>query len=154
MAAVTIFSNFGTQEMGGNEGYSPCNFTDKNIGVGSYTLLQRILPTQGLSPGLPHGRGILYQLSHQGSPRILEWVAYYFSSGSSWPRIEMGSSVSRFFTNWGIMGKTISIWLQAHICRSVQISIDLSHWQTDTHILDTHNKYILLQNSLSQLIDY
>ena len=28
----------------------------------------------------------LYQLSHQGSPRILEWVAYPVSSGSSWPR--------------------------------------------------------------------
>ena len=27
-----------------------------------------------------------YQLSHQGSPRILEWVAYPFSSGSSPPR--------------------------------------------------------------------
>ena len=31
-------------------------------------------------------RGILYQLSHKGSPRILEWVAISASSGSSWPR--------------------------------------------------------------------
>ena len=30
-------------------------------------------------------------LSHQGSPRILEWVAYPFSSGSSDPGIELGS---------------------------------------------------------------
>ena len=29
---------------------------------------------------------ILYQLSHKGSPRILEWVAYPFSRGSSRPR--------------------------------------------------------------------
>ena len=28
----------------------------------------RILPTQGLNPGLPHCRRILYQLSHKGSP--------------------------------------------------------------------------------------
>ena len=34
----------------------------------------------GSNPGLPHCRWILYQLSHQGSPRILEWVAYPFSS--------------------------------------------------------------------------
>ena len=27
-------------------------------------------------------RQILYQLRHQGSPRILEWVTYPFSSGS------------------------------------------------------------------------
>ena len=35
---------------------------------------------------LPHCRQILYQLSHQGSPRTLEWVAYPFSSGSPQPR--------------------------------------------------------------------
>ena len=42
-----------------------------------------IFPTQGSNPGLLHCRWILYQLSHYGSPRILEWVAYLFSSGSS-----------------------------------------------------------------------
>ena len=55
----------------------------KNTGVGSPFLLQGILPTQGLDPGLPHCRQILYQLSHSGSPRILEWVACPFSKGSS-----------------------------------------------------------------------
>ena len=34
---------------------------------------------------------LLYQLSHKGSPRIVEWVAYPFSSGSSDPGIELGS---------------------------------------------------------------
>ena len=32
-------------------------------------------PTQGSNPGLPHCRWIFYQLSHKGSPRILEWGA-------------------------------------------------------------------------------
>ena len=54
--------------------------------VGSLSLLQGIFPTQGLNPGFPHCRWILYQLSHKGSPRTLEWVAYSFSSGSSRPR--------------------------------------------------------------------
>ena len=45
-------------------------------------LLQGIFPTQGSNPGLPHWRQILYHLSHQGSPRILDWVAYPFSSRS------------------------------------------------------------------------
>ena len=35
-------------------------------------LLQGIFPTQGLNPGLPHCRWILYYLSHQRNPRILE----------------------------------------------------------------------------------
>ena len=39
-------------------------------------LLQRIFPTQGSHPGLLNCRRILYQLTHKGSPRILEWVAY------------------------------------------------------------------------------
>ena len=62
---------------------SPWNSPGKNTGVGSRSLLQGIFPTQGLNPGLLHCRGILYQLSHKGSPRILECVAYPFSSGSS-----------------------------------------------------------------------
>ena len=47
---------------------------------------------------------LLYQLSHQGSPRILEWVAYPFSSGSSWPRnhTRVSCMAGRFFTNWAI----------------------------------------------------
>ena len=74
----------------------------KNTGVGCHSLLQGIFPTQGLNPGLPHGRGILYQLSHQGSPRTLEWVAYPFSTGSSRPRNWTGVSciAGRFFTFW------------------------------------------------------
>ena len=47
----------------------------------------RDLPNSGLNPGLLHCRRIIYQLSYQGSPRILlEWVAYPFSRGSSQPR--------------------------------------------------------------------
>ena len=40
----------------------------KNIGEGCHSLLQGIFWTQGLNPGLPHCRWILYLLSHQGSP--------------------------------------------------------------------------------------
>ena len=49
--------------------------------VGSLSLLQGIFPTQGSNPGLLHCRWILYQLSHKGSPRILEWVAHPFLQG-------------------------------------------------------------------------
>ena len=49
------------------------DFPGKNSGVGCHALLQGIFTTQGLNPGLPHCRQILYHLSHQGSPltRIL-----------------------------------------------------------------------------------
>ena len=63
--------------------YSSWNSLGQNTEVGSLSLIQGIFPTQGSNPGLLHCRWILYQLSHNGSPRILEWVAYPFSSGSS-----------------------------------------------------------------------
>ena len=82
--------------------YSPWNSLGQNTGVSSLSLLQGIFPTQGSNPGLPHCRGILYQLSHKGSPRILEWVAYPFSRGSSWPRNQTRffCIAGIFFTNW------------------------------------------------------
>ena len=49
------------------------------------------LPAKGSNPGLPHCRQILYHLSHLESPRILEWIAYPFSRGSSNTGIKLGS---------------------------------------------------------------
>ena len=84
--------------------YSPWNSPGQSTGVGSLSLLQGIFPTQGSNPGLPHRRPSLYQLSHKGSPRILEWVAYPFFRGSSQPRNRTGvfCIAGRFFTNWAI----------------------------------------------------
>ena len=45
----------------------PWDFLGKSTGVGCHFLLQRIFPTQGSNPGLPHCRQMLYRLSHQGS---------------------------------------------------------------------------------------
>ena len=55
----------------------------KNTGVGSLSFLQQIFPTQQSNQGLLHCRRILYQLSHKRSPKIMEWIAYPFSSRSS-----------------------------------------------------------------------
>ena len=66
--------------------YSLWNSPDQNTRVGSLFLLQGIFPTPGSNSGLQHCRQSVYQLSHQGSPRVLEWVAYPFSTGSSRPR--------------------------------------------------------------------
>ena len=81
---------------------SPWNSPGQNTGVGSLFLLQGIFPTQGPNPGLPQCMCILYQLSHKGSPRILEWEAYAFCKGSSRPKNWTGvfHIAERFFTNW------------------------------------------------------
>ena len=46
---------------------SPWNSPGQNTAVGSLSLLQGSLPTQGSNQGLSHCRRILYQLSHKGS---------------------------------------------------------------------------------------
>ena len=107
--------------------YSPWTSPGQNTGVGSYSLLQGIVPTQGLNqvlnPGLPHFRQILYQLSHQGSPRILQWVVYPFSRGSSQPRNWTGVSciTGGFFTSWAI---------RVHISPLLWISFPLRRLQS------------------------
>ena len=58
----------------------------KNTGVGSLSLLQWIFPTQESNWGILHCRLILYQLSCQGIPAILEWVAIPSFRGSSQPK--------------------------------------------------------------------
>ena len=80
--------------------YSPWNSPGQNTGEGSLSFLQGIFPTQGSNPGLLHCRQILYQLSHEGSLRILEWVAYLFSSRSSWPKhwTRVSCITTRFLT--------------------------------------------------------
>ena len=64
----------------------PWNSPGQKTGVGSCFLLQGIFLTKESNSGPLPCRQILYQWSHQGSPKILEWVAYPFSRGSSQPR--------------------------------------------------------------------
>ena len=94
--------------------YSPRKSPGQNNGVDNLALLQGIFPTQGLNPALPHCRWFLYQLSHQGRPRILEWVAYPFSSRSSQSRNQTGVSciAGGFFTSWA---KSMSLALAGRL---------------------------------------
>ena len=99
--------------------YSPWNSPGQNTGVSSGSLLQEIFLTQGSNPDLLHCRQILYPLSHKGSPTILEWVAYPFSSGSSWPsnRIRVSCIAGRFFTNWAIRDAPVPVGKRHLLCR-------------------------------------
>ena len=91
----------------------------KNTGVGFHAFLQAIFLTQGSNPDLPYCRRILKHLSHQGSPRILEWVAYSFCSGSSQPRnwTRVSCVSGGFFTSWATR--------EAHITWRSHINIHL-----------------------------
>ena len=81
--------------------YYPWGPLCKNNEVSCHALLWGIFPNQGSNSGLPYSGKILYHLCHQGSPRILEWVVYPFSRGSSWPRNQTRVSciAGGFFTS-------------------------------------------------------
>ena len=66
-------------------------------------------PNPGIKPRSPALQVVLYQLNHEGSPRILEWVAYPFSS---WPRKWTGVfCIARgFFTNWAMREAQLSAY--------------------------------------------
>ena len=109
----------------------------KNTGIGCHTLLQGIFSTQGLNLGFPHCRWILYHLSHQGSPRILEWVAYTFSRGSSQPRNRTGVSciAEGFFTSWATRKAPKYTY------------IDIKYRESNTSMLATIEKGFLFQSA-------
>ena len=119
--------------------YSPWNSPGQSTWVGSLSLLQRIFPTQGLNPGLPHCRRILSQLSHKGSPRILEWVAYPFSRGSSNPGIEprcpalqVDSLPTQYFMHFGVhylVSWWFGVWF-VRICSGIYIKFSLNIYST------------------------
>ena len=71
--------------------FCPWNSLGQNTGVDSLSLLRGIFPTQGLNPGLPHCRQVLYQLSHKGSPRILDGQLIPSPADLPNPGIEPGS---------------------------------------------------------------
>ena len=119
--------------------YHPWNSSGQSTGVGSLSLLQGIFPTQGSNSGLLHHRWILYQLSHKGSPRILEWVAYTLSSGPSQSRNWTGVSCIKggFFTDWAIREAPIAyyhcsflvVWNQELWCLWIYSSFSWLFWQ-------------------------
>ena len=92
------------------------------------------------SPGLPHARWILYCLSHQGGPWILEWAAYPFSRGSSRPRNRTGSpALQADSLPAGLLGKPrngiytvkFAIWMretQKTQSRTIAVSRCRSNW--------------------------
>ena len=111
--------------------YSPWNSPGQNTGEGSHSLLQGIFPTQGLNPDLLHWRWILYQWSQQQSPRILEWVAYPFSSRSSRPRnrTRVSCIVGRVFTSWATKEASVLLYSHAYYTFLLLLwSIVLNSW--------------------------
>ena len=140
--------------------YNPWSFPGQNTGVGSLSLLQGIFPTQGSNPGLPHCRQIIYQLSHKGSPRILEWVTYASSSGCSQLGNQTGVSciAGRFFTSWTIREAHFQQWLYQFTfpitVHSVVLSLNthqhlLFHLFDNSHSSLSYPWWLLMLNTLS-----
>ena len=78
--------------------YGPWDSPGQNTGMGRFSLLQGVFPTQGLNPGLPHCRWILYQLSHKGSPMLVSHSCLTLYDPSLWtivPQAPLSMEFSR-----------------------------------------------------------
>ena len=109
-------------------------FSGKNTGVGCHFLLQRIFPTQGLNPGLPQCRQILYHLSHQGSPLgKVKWVEKVWTRteslgckreeciGPFWAVVKMLHKYYSRNTTFGRHLCAIPVYLNNHIFQAAVI---------------------------------
>ena len=115
---------------------SPRNSPGQNTRVGRPSLLQGIFPTRGSNPGLPYCR-ILYHLNHQGSPRILECIAYPFSRESSQPRNKIGSSALQVDSlSTELSGKPTSeqSYIQTEAINSVRLRSGLDYNNPKSHM--------------------
>ena len=100
----------------------------KNTGVGCYALLQGIFPTQGLNPGLPHCRRILYRLSHQGNPSFIPTLYLPFMI---WRLAISVTYEMRDICNWKVYSCLI-IW-RLTICAWVVFPDTEIDWQWVIH---------------------
>ena len=121
--------------------YSPWNSPGQNTGVSSHSLLPGIFTSQESNTGLLHCRQILYELSHQGRPRILEWVAYPFSSRSSWPRnwTRVSCIAGGFFISWATFLTGVIANQSPHKNAHLLLRVHSSKMEIQTWPLDGQN---------------
>ena len=83
LSCSVMSDSLGTHELQPARLLCPWGFSRQEYWSGLPCPSPGFFPTQESSPGLLLCRQILYHLSPQRSPQILEWVAYPFSRGSS-----------------------------------------------------------------------
>ena len=91
--------------------YSSWNSPGQNTGMGNCSLVLGIFPIQESNPGLPQ---ILYQLSHQGSPK--DMFSNHVLQLETWePRKEVLNNLKEYGFNslqiWVQIWNPLSLWL-------------------------------------------
>ena len=102
----------------------PWDFSGKDTGVVCHFLLQGIVQTKGLNPGLVHCRQILYQLSSQGSP-LRPWDMTIFPTVQQVPYI--GTFRLQTFKDVNIhlhvQSRYFTSGLHCHTCASSKVTV-------------------------------
>ena len=136
----------------------PWDSPGKNTGVGSHFLLQGIFLSQGLNPGLPSCRQILYCLSHQGSPctrvkfnlcKQMGWYAF-LKQLLSWQG--SGSLGLSWFVSVALHLEAICS-KQANILSALRFLHGLKSW-TDSRLPISNNPCIIFEMLSVQWISY
>ena len=82
--------------------YSPWNSPGQNTGWVTVSFSRGFSQPRDWTQVSHIAAGFFYQLNHEGSPTILEWVAHPFFSGSSslWNPTGVSCIAGGLFTNW------------------------------------------------------
>ena len=107
---------------------SPWDAPGQNTGVASCSPLQATFPTQGLNPGLPRCRQILYQLSHQGSLLGLIVSTHTLPLGLLLPLPERGGSARTHTPSAGQSGCGLAAPSVGALGRTGQLSLSKGLW--------------------------
>ena len=137
---------------------NPWNSPGQNTGVGSCFLPQGIFPAQRLNPGIPYCRQVLYQPSHQESPRTLEWVAYPFPADLSDPGIKPGSlHCRRTLHQLSCQGRAVHSSKRSQFLNHIMLTIayevcvlPFRFYQMETYFAKAYTAVIDKTNSLTQ----
>ena len=106
-------------------GSSVHGISQARTGVGCHFLLQGIFLSQGSKLGLLHWQVILYHLSHQGSPELLqsssEIISYFGSSLiAQWLRLHTSTAGGTgLIAGWGTKIPR-TVWSGTHVCAHTQ----------------------------------
>ena len=113
---------------------SPWNSSGQNIGLATFPFSRGSSQPRDWTQASHTAGGFFYQLSHKGSPRILEWVAYPFCRGYSQARNWTGASciAGRFFTRWAI--REVHRRKRSHYMASPEALSSVNPWcESDIH---------------------
>ena len=121
----------------------PWDAPGRNTGLGCHALLQGTFPIQGLNPGFPHRRWILYLLSQQGSHYMFIDTCRYLCINIERTKCIMLSVLSFIKSNHRLCFPGGSEW-RSHLSMITRLGLVVQKYRLKYSVLLKHYIVLLL----------